>query len=152
MTDPIVKTLNVPCTAEQAFDVFVERIGTWWPLESHAASAAAGKAALDVTIEPHVGGAVYETMWDGGRNDWGKVLEFERGKTLSMTWHPGNNADHPTQVTVTFEDTSAGARVVLTHSGWEIWADKAADARGNYDGGWDVVFGSCFRQALAHEN
>lgn len=150
MTDAIVKTLQVPCAPERAFDIFVNRIASWWPLDGHAASAAAGKAALAVTIEPHVGGAVFETMHDGSRTDWGEVLEFEEGRKLAMTWHPGNNADNPTRVDVVFEAASEGqTRVTLTHSGWEIWGDSAADRRENYDSGWDFVLGSCFVPAVS---
>ena len=147
MPEPIVKTVEVNATPEEAFAIFVDRIAKWWPLDGHAVSAGAGKAALAVTIEPRVGGAVYETMYDGGRADWGKVLVFEPGRALAMTWHPGNNADNPTRVDVAFEALEAGkARVTLTHSGWEIWGADAEEKRGNYDGGWDMVLGTCFVQ------
>lgn len=150
MPEPIVKTIDVACSAEHAFDVFVNRIARWWPLNGHAVSAAAGKAALAVTIEPHVGGAVFETMWDGSRSDWGKVLVFEPGSALAMTWHPGNNADNPTRVDVAFEDLGDGqTRVTLTHSGWEVWGDDAAARRDSYNGGWDTVFGDCYARAAA---
>jgi len=148
MTDPIIKTLEVPCDATQAFDIFVNRIASWWPLDGHAASAAAGKAALAVTIEPEVGGAIYETMYDGTRTEWGEILEFEAGCKLAMTWHPGNNADRPTRVDVTFDALSGGrCRVTLTHSGWDIWGNEAGDKRGNYDTGWDFVLGARYAEA-----
>ncbi|MEP1201112.1 SRPBCC domain-containing protein [Tateyamaria sp.] len=141
MTDPIIKTIDVPCGVNRAFEIFVNRISAWWPLDGHAASAAAGKAALGVTIEPKVGGAIYETMYDGTRSDWGEILEYEAGRKLAMTWHPGNNAENPTRVDVAFEQMSdALTRVTLTHSGWEVWADEAADKRQSYDTGWDFVF------------
>ncbi len=145
MTDPITKTIDVPCIPERAFDIFVNRIASWWPLDGHAASAAAGKAALAVTIEPKVGGAVFETMFDGNRNEWGEVLVFEEGARFAMTWHPGNNADSPTRVDVEFEPSeNGGTTVTLTHSGWEIWGEDAADRRENYNSGWDFVLGSCY--------
>ena len=68
MSDPVVKTIEVACDVRRAFDIFVSRIGTWWP-KSHSASASAGGEAQDVTIEPFVGGAVFETMHDGGRDE-----------------------------------------------------------------------------------
>ncbi len=148
MLEPISKTIDVPCDAAQAFDVFVSRIAVWWPKDGHAVSASVGMAALSVTIEPRIGGAVYETMWDGTRSDWGEVLEFELGQKLAMTWHPGNNADNPTRVDVLFETLNAAeTRVTLTHSGWEVWGDEAAARRGSYDSGWEAVFSTCFRNA-----
>ncbi|MEO0401971.1 MAG: SRPBCC domain-containing protein, partial [Pseudomonadota bacterium] len=72
-----------------------------------------------------------------------EILEYEAGRSLAMTWHPGNNADNPTRVSVTFEQIADNStRVTLTHSGWEIWGDAAADKRENYDTGWDFVLGA----------
>lgn len=141
MTDPIVKTLNLPCSPAQAFDIFVNRIAKWWLLEGHVVSAADNKAALAVTIEPELGGAVYETMHDGSRTQWGEVLAYEPGQRISFTWHPGNNADNPTQVEVQFTALSDGSQVTLIHSGWEAWGDQAAARRDNYNSGWDFVLG-----------
>ncbi len=142
MTDPIVKTIIVDCDAATAFEVFVTRIAGWWPLDGHTASAADGKAAQAVTIEPRVGGAFYETTHDGGRNEWGEVLEYDPGRRIATTWHPGNNKDAPTHLAVDFEDHGANeTRVTLTHSGWEIWGEKADEMRENYDKGWNFVFG-----------
>ena len=144
MSEPIVKEITVACSPEHAFDVFVNMIAKWWPLDGHAASAAVGKAALAATIEPHVGGAVYETMHDGSRDEWGTVLEFEPGQKLAMTWHPGNNKDNPTRVDVQFKADGARCKVTLTHSGWEVWGDAAEERRGGYNSGWDFVFGERF--------
>lgn len=145
--DPIVKTLQLKCSAAHAFDVFVKRMATWWPLDSHAASVAAGHAAQTVTVEPYVGGAIYETMHDGGRNDWGKVLEYEEGQLFAMTWHPGNNANAATRVDVAFKALGADQCVVtLTHSGWEVWADEAGPKHDGYNSGWDFVFGQRYAE------
>ncbi|MEM7521241.1 MAG: SRPBCC domain-containing protein [Pseudomonadota bacterium] len=145
MTDPIIKTITVGCAPARAFEIFVDRTTTWWPLDGHVASAAAGKAALAVTIEPRVGGAIYETMYDGSRTDWGEVLAYEAGRQIAMTWHPGNNADNPTRVEVFFEAAAdGGTKVTLTHSGWEVWGDTAQTRRDNYNIGWDFVLGDCY--------
>ena len=148
MTAPIIKSLEVPCSAAMAYDVFVARFGAWWPLDSHAASAAAGKAARGATIEARVGGRVFETMHDGAIDLWGEVTACVPGERIAFTWHPGNNKANPTHVEVVFEDAADDrARVTLTHSGWEAWAERAGEMRGNYDRGWDVVFGQCYTAA-----
>ncbi|GAB4259571.1 MAG: hypothetical protein Kow0013_02370 [Pararhodobacter sp.] len=148
MTEPIIKTIDVPCSAQRAFDTFVHRISDWWPLDGHAVSAATGKAALGVTIEPRVGGRVYETMHDGQQTDWGKVLTYAEGEAFSMTWHPGNNADNATHVAVRFEALDhSRTRVTLTHSGWEIWATEADAKRDSYNSGWDFVLGQRYAGA-----
>lgn len=150
MTDPIVKTVTVNADAARAFDIFVNRIAKWWPLDGHAVSASGGKPALAVVIEPRVGGAIYETMFDGTRADWGEVLIFEEGKRLAFTWHPGTNTEKPTRVEVQFEAQDDGtSKVTLIHFGWEIWATEATDKRANYDKGWDFVLGECYANAVA---
>lgn len=149
MTDPIIKTILVNATPDRAFDIFVNRIGKWWPLDGHAVSAAQGQPALAVVIEPRVGGAIYETMFDGTRADWGQVQEFEEGRRLVFSWHPGTNKDRPTRVEVAFEPYGADqTKVTLTHSGWEVWATDAGDKRSGYDTGWDFVLGKCYAGAV----
>lgn len=149
MTDPIVKTVFVGCSAAKAFDVFARETSSWWPLDGHAVSARDGKAAQAVTIEPRVGGAVYETMHDGSRAEWGEVLAFDPGRRLEITWHPGRNAEFPTRVLVDFADMDDGeCRVTLTHSNWEVWGERAVQMRENYNSGWDIVLGEHYVRAL----
>jgi len=148
MTSPIIKSLEVPCNAATAFDIFVTRISQWWPLDGHAASAATGKAALALGIEPHVGGRVHETMHDGSTDVWGEVADYVPSERIAFRWHPGNNKNTPTRIDVVFEDAADDrARVTLTHSGWEVWGERAGDRRASYDKGWDFVLGQRFTAA-----
>lgn len=144
MTDAIVKSVTVTCSVEHAFNVFTSRIGAWWPLATHAVSAADGKAALAATIEPRVGGVVYETKHDGQRTDWGTVLVYDPFSSFAMTWHPGTNKDKPTRVHVEFAELDGRTVVTLTHSGWEIWGDEAADKVQGYTQGWGIILGELF--------
>lgn len=144
MTDPIIKSVTVNCSAEHAFSVFVNRIGAWWPLATHAVSASDGKAALDATIEPKLGGSVYETKNDGERTDWGTVLRYDPFSGFAMSWHPGTNKDKPTRVDVEFEEVDDRTVVTLTHSGWEIWGDEASDKIGGYTQGWGIILGELY--------
>lgn len=139
MTDPIVKTVTVNCSAEHAFNVFVYRMADWWPLESHAVSVADGKPALNVTVEPKVGGSVTETKHNGTSISWGTVQVFEPAKHFAMTWHPGTNQDKPTRVDVEFTEIAGTTQVTLTHSGWEIWGDEASGKIAGYTAGWDMM-------------
>ena len=147
MTDPIVKTVFVNCSPEHAFKVFVSRISDWWPVESHSVSAGEGRPAQSVTIERTVGGSVYETKYDGSRADWGRVLTYEQGKKLTMTWHPGNNSDNATLVEVTFTGSDTGCDVTLTHSGWDVWGSEAPDRITRYTEGWGMILGTLYTTA-----
>lgn len=142
MVEPIIKTIVVASDADLALEIFVTRMADWWPLDGHSSSASDGNAALSVTAEPMVGGALFETRHDGTRDEWGKILEYEPGKRIATTWHPGNNKDAPTLLEVDFRDAGKGrCQVTLTHSGWDAWGDRAREMRENYDKGWEFVFG-----------
>lgn len=148
MSDPIVKILDLACTPAHAFDVFVHQMSRWWPLASHSVADDRAEVQPRVAVEPRVGGRVLETRADGSTSSWGEVLAFAPPGLFAMSWHPGTDPARPTRVEVRFEARGAGGtRVTLTHSGWEIWAADAPEKRGNYVGGWDFVFGQCFRAA-----
>lgn len=70
MLEPLVKTIDVPCSQEQAFKIFVEDINSWWPLAKNTVSAMGGEVAQSVTLEAHIGGRIYETGHDGSFHLW----------------------------------------------------------------------------------
>lgn len=149
MTDPIVKSVQVKCSAEHAFNVWVSRIADWWPLDTHAVSLADGKSAQSVEIEPFVGGGIIETKHDGSQTRWGTVQEFVPAKRFAMTWHPGYGADKQTLVEVSFTATATGATVTLTHSGWQVWGDDARNRITGYVEGWAHILGDLYAPICA---
>ena len=56
-----------------------------------------------------------------------------------FTWHPGSEPSSATEVEITFSDRDGQTKVVVTHSGWETFGEKAEETRGGYDKGWDLV-------------
>lgn len=136
---PLIKTLTVPISPDRAFDLFTRRMAEWWPLHSHAISAAACKApARSVHVPDRVGDEVIETLADGSTAPWGRITAYAPGAHFAMTWHPGTPAETASLVDVRFSAEGAGCRVTLTHSGWENRPDGAA-RRVNYDSGWNGV-------------
>lgn len=149
MTDPIVKTLTVPLGPEIAFNLFTRQMATWWPLDRHALSARDGQVALDVTVEPHVGGQVIETKHDGSKVAWGQVQEWSPGARFAMTWQLDRPEDEATRLLVTFEATEGGTQVTLTHDGWDKVPADAQGTRGHYASGWDYVFCDRFKASAS---
>lgn len=139
---PIVKTLELRQSPERAFRAFAHEIAAWWPVRTHSrARDAAGERTVDVTVEPRIGGRVFETLQDGRELDWGEVLDWQPGARLELSWRLGLPADQATRVAVDFQPLSeGGCRVVLTHSDWERVGADAAGRRDSYDGGWVAVF------------
>ena len=136
MTDTlatVVKERALPCPPEVAFALFTDRMGQWWPVATHSV---AKERVASLTVEPLVGGHVYETDADGVRHDWAFVTAYDAPHRLVMDWYPGHTPAEATRVEVTFTETAEGCTLRLTHSGW---AGDGAGRRSSYDAGWDVV-------------
>lgn len=138
---PVRQATLVRSDVAHTFAVFVDTIAVWWPVQPYSRG---GERVRDVTIEPHVGGRVYETWADGTEVDWGQLLVWEPPHRLVMTW---NNSPAPTEVELTF--TALGpvlTRVAVEHRGWEALSDaqlarmSVNDAPcGGYTQGWTRV-------------
>jgi hypothetical protein len=139
---PVVKTIDVRRSAADAFHLFTDQISAWWPMMTHTrAKTAAGEVTVRVTIEPRVGGRIYETLHDGRELEWGEVSAYEPGALFAMKWLLGRPAEQVTDVSVRFEALSAqSCRVTLTHENWERMGEEAAKLRDAYNNGWVKVF------------
>jgi uncharacterized protein YndB with AHSA1/START domain len=143
---PLVKTVNVRRSPDEAFRLFTEEISAWWPMKQHSrARDAAGEVSVRVEFEVRVGGRIFETLNTGEQRDWGEVLAFEPGKRVVFSFQMGRPRDKSGEVEVRFEPLDArNCRVTLTHSHWERFGTEAEVMRGRFAGGWEVVFGECF--------
>lgn len=144
MTDPIHKSIDVPLTPNQAFDLFTDKLDKWWPTESHSLSAANGNHPRSVTVEKHVGGHIIEQKSDGKTANWGTITRWQPGKSVGISWYVGRPQNEATDVFVTFTPIDTGTRVDLTHGGFERLGTTAMSLHDNYNNGWNLVFGQCF--------
>lgn len=115
------KRVWVPAGPEAAFDVFVGHPTEWYP--SHHALVAHRDR---IVFEPQVGGRWYESSTNGEVRDWGRVLRFEPGRSLTLTWRIDgrwqtvDNDEIASRIEVTFTPAEAGGTdVELAHL--EIW-------------------------------
>jgi uncharacterized protein YndB with AHSA1/START domain len=130
----IRKSLDVHVPVETAFRVFTEEIGSWWPL---ASKSVALEDALDLVIEPGVGGRVHERTRDGGENLWGEVLAWNPPHGLTFSWHPGRAAETRQEVEVWFTPAGDGTLVELEHRGWEALVGPGGQIPDHFESGWD---------------
>lgn len=142
ITPPLIKRALVELPPEQAFELFTEGMGRWWPLHSHSIAADSHEGRLQATgliFEPHRGGRIYEVMSNGTEGDWGTVLAWEPPKRVVFSWKP-SLADRPfTEVEVRFTGSEVGTEVELEHRGWEKLGDEGARLREGYDSGWPTI-------------
>ena len=128
---PLRREIVVDTDPETAFVVFTAQIGRWWPVADLSVYGAGATVAF-------TGGQIVERAPDGATAIWGTVTRWEPAEAVGFTWHPGRPADQPTHVEVTFTPIGAQTRVVLEHSGWQVYDDPAA-ARAEYEHGWPEV-------------
>lgn len=130
-------SVTVKLARDEAFRLFTERMGSWWPMAKDSVYQA---EAVNVTLEPRVGGRLYESAADGRTSDWGTVTVWEPVDRVAMTWHPGYDEGLATTVEVTFSDAPGdGTLVDLLHTGWEVHGAEAEKAVAGYQAGWPSV-------------
>ena len=83
MTDPLLVAFEVSCPPEHAFDVWAQRIDSWWPSD-HTVS---GRDDVSIVLEAGVGGRIFERTPEGDEHDWGEITAWEPPLKLSYLWH-----------------------------------------------------------------
>lgn len=135
---PVVKTVQFAGTAQQAFDRFTQAIGSWWPLATH--SLAKDNADTVAFERLEAGARLIERTKSGEQHIWGAIIDIDRPHLVRFSWHVGRDPDSAQTITVTFNPDGEGTTsVTLTQSGWERLGARAAQARADYNDGWNPV-------------
>ena len=149
MLDPIIKTIEVPCSQEKAFAVFVNDMGSWWPLDKRSMSKMhTGQPAKSLHVEAKLGGRIVETAHDDTEHHWGTIKSYDPHDSLSMDFHMGLPPENASLVEVRFAAVSDDiTRVELTQSNWEAFGDMAEMMRDGYGSGWVIIFEQAYKTA-----
>jgi hypothetical protein len=136
VTEPLRLSFDVDCAPEHAFELWTERISSWWPSD-HTAS---GDRSTTVVLEPRLGGRVFERTSSGEEIEWGEVTLWEPPRRLGYLWHLRADRGDATDVEVTFVPQRGGAtRVEIEHRGWERLGDRADAWRARNERGWSTL-------------
>ena len=111
---PISFEYRLTCSPEHAFDAYTKRIGEWWD-GRYTANADTFER---VTIEPGVGGRVWEGHRGGAEYDWGTVTVWEPGRRLVHSFALAQDPANPSEVAVEFAQDGDGTVVAFEHRGW----------------------------------
>jgi uncharacterized protein YndB with AHSA1/START domain len=131
------KSVVVGRPVEDAFRVYTEQVGSWWPFaKTH--SVAKGDVET-VIIEGREGGRFYERTKSGAEHLWGTILAWDPPTRILHSWHPGQGEETAQRIEVTFTQVGDGTRVDLVHTGWEALGDRMPEIVGSYETGWDTV-------------
>ena len=144
-TDAVTSSVLVPLEPEEAFALFTDRFGEWWPKDSHHISDA---DAAEVFLDARPGGRWYERAEDGAECDWGTVIEVDRPNRILLAWQLtpewkfDPDTEKATQIEVSFIAEEPGTtRVTLNHTGFEVHGEAGAAMRESVggDGGWTAL-------------
>jgi activator of Hsp90 ATPase-like protein len=137
---PISRQVVVRASRDIAFELFTERIGSWWPLGDFGVFGSGATVAFN-------DGRIVERSESGETAIWGEVTRWDEPSALACTWHPGKSEEDASLVDVGFEEEGDLTLVTLVHSNWEVFSDPAR-AQEEYGEGWPVVLG-CFVNLVA---
>ena len=149
---PVVKVIEVPCSQEKAFSIFVDGLPGWWPVDKRSMSLMwnGGRAAKALTIEAKEGGRIVETSPDGDEYHWGTITVYDPHDRLKMDFHMGLSPDTASLVEVDFHEIDANrTKVVLTQSRWEAFGELARDMYNGYGSSWAMIFEEGYGAACA---
>ncbi len=148
------KSLIVNASQAQAFAVFTDRHGSWWPLKTHHIGAAPAETAI---IEPKVGGRWFERSADGVETDWGRVLVWEPPDRIVLSWDIGADwkydAKLGTEVEVRFiPEGPEKTRIALEHRLLDRYGLQAPTMQTIFDSenGWPGILRN-FSQTLVKQ-
>jgi uncharacterized protein YndB with AHSA1/START domain len=126
---------------EQAFEIFTDGIGTWFPAEYNLLEV----DIAERVFEPRVGGHIYDRGTDGTECHWARVLAYEPPNRvvfswdISPQWQIETIPERTSEVEVRFTPEGPDrTRVELEHrhldrhgEGWEQSRESVAG-----EGGW----------------
>ena len=146
----ISKSVVVDLPHNEAFNVFVSELTSWWP-KKHTWSK---DKLIEINISPVPGGHCTEVGPRNFRCDWGTVTDVKLGDYIILKWQiapsraPEPDPDKASRVAIHFQaiDTNR-SRVALEHSKFENHGDGHEAYRTAMDAeqGWDYLL-ACFEQ------
>jgi hypothetical protein len=143
---PLRLSFDIDCPAEHAFDVWTTRLSSWWPPD-HSAS---GRPGTIVTLEPRLGGRIFERTPDGTEIDWGEITSWNPPHGLAYLWHIGRERRDATDVELSFVDLGDGTtRLEIVHSGWERLGAEGPPWRHANTNGWQALIPAFIEAAVA---
>jgi uncharacterized protein YndB with AHSA1/START domain len=146
---PVRKMLVVNATQAHAFDVFTNRLDSWWP-KGHSIGALPVKQSF---IEPRKGGRWYTTHDDGSECVVGHMKVWEPPHRIvfsweiSADWKPDPTVASEVEIIFVAQDART-TRVELEHRNFEALGEKGGEKmRGGVEGGWSGLLEIFRKQA-----
>lgn len=120
-------------------DVFVHRLGSWWPVESQCAHP---ERVVDVRLDPWVGGQLVDVWDDGSEHPVATVLRWRPPHEIGLVWRVRPDAEL-TDVRVRFAEASwVSTWVTVEQTGWADLGPEGPAVRAEFRERWADVLGA----------
>lgn len=122
-------SVTVPVSVTQAFNIFTEKLNTWWPREY----TWSGDVLETIGMETQKGGRCFEIGPHGFTCDWGRILDWQPPEKLVFSWQispervPEPNPEKASEVEVRFKDQNHGTLIEFMHRGFEKHGENGSD-------------------------
>jgi uncharacterized protein YndB with AHSA1/START domain len=143
-SDTLVVEFEVRAPASQAFRVWTERAGLWWP-KGHTVSG----DPESIVFEPGVGGRIVERGDDGSEHEWGEITAWDAPREIGFLWVHVFDRSQATRVVLTFAEVGSTTRVRLEQTGFAALGEAGAVRRERTWSAWGVVTSAFVRAAEA---
>jgi uncharacterized protein YndB with AHSA1/START domain len=136
------KQAVVNVSQAEAFAIFTEDVGQWWPLATHHVGEGTPATAV---LEPFVTGRWFERALDATEHDWGTVLAIEPPSRLVIAWlatHINPRALEASEVEILFVPLGPDMICVqVEHRHLDRYGDSSKKMYSILDGddGWDLI-------------
>lgn len=152
---PIREAVTVRGASERVFDLFTERMGTWWPIDAYSRVvnefADEGVEVTRLEFQARLAGSILEHLSDGRVLPWAEVVTWDPPRSVVMAWRPHSLPEPPTEVEATFTASEGGTLVEVEHRGWEAVSEGFREALYEiYARGWVTTLG-CFAAAAERD-
>lgn len=134
----ITRSVLLPRRPADAFALFTERASEWWPPERRHTQDPKSTIVLAAT------GRFSERSGDR-EVQLGRVRVWDPPRRLILDWYPGTDAEHPTEVEITFASEGDGTRVTVQHRPLPVSAPLFEDRAPRYAASWDLVLAALVR-------
>ena len=122
MASRVIVSLRVKAAPSRAFDVFTRDIGRWW--QPNELFRFTPRSPGMIALEAGEGGRFTETLVNGKVFEIGRVLVWEPGARLVLSWRQASfTPDQMTHVDVLFEPVGDETLISVTHTGWDSVPD-----------------------------
>jgi len=135
----IVLELKINAPVDTVWTSLVDQIGEWWPKDFYV-----GSAPKRISIEPRVGGLVYEDWGDGQGVVWGQILTLESGRRIQWVGDMTAEYGGPARSITTYTLSADGEKTSLTFRDTPYGA-LSETALADMTEGWTYLMERCFQ-------